>query len=171
MCQPAPVPVFVGHGELLVGGVGVDHGLVQAGVDGGVQVSEAGAGKAEHADRRHRDRSGSAASARRWCAPAPSPCRSCLSVSPVTVQVVCAGGGAGEAAGRQRDGVPGQRAGGEFAGAEVHGAVQAIVAVVSPGVAVTPVGGPGMMLKTITGVLLPVVVVLPSWPLALPPQQ
>ena len=45
------------------------------------------------------------------------------------------------------------------------------MAVVSPGVAVTPVGGPGMMLKTITGMLLPVVVVLPSWPLALPPQQ
>jgi hypothetical protein len=51
------------------------------------------------------------------------------------------------------------------------GAVQEIVAVVSPGVALTPVGAPGTIFCTITGTSLPVSEAFPSWPLPLPPQQ
>ena len=51
------------------------------------------------------------------------------------------------------------------------GAVQEIVAVVSPGVALTPVGAPGTIFCTITGVSLLVVELFPSWPLVLVPQQ
>jgi len=54
------------------------------------------------------------------------------------------------------------------------GAVHEIAAVVSPGVALTPVGGGGTMAATVTGtglLLQGQVPPFPSWPLPLPPQQ
>src|SRR5580692_9970562 len=54
---------------------------------------------------------------------------------------------------------------------KLAGAVHEIVAVVSPGVAVTPVGAPGTIPCTTTGTLLAVVELFPRSPLALSPQQ
>ena len=51
------------------------------------------------------------------------------------------------------------------------GAVHEIVAVVSPGVALTPVGAPGTIPVTTTGTVLLVVEAFPSWPLPSSPQQ